>query len=110
MNIIFISLFSIFVLPQLPWWAVTITASMAGFLSRDYLGSAFSGFLCGLIPWSFAFLYMKISGADILIERVAQMIGVSNWIGLLTLTALIGGLIGSLGALCSFSFRRAFRD
>ena len=53
---------------------------------------------------------MKISGADILIERVAQMIGVANWIGLLALTALIGGLIGSLGSLCSFSFKKAFRD
>mgnify|MGYP006130694375 CR=1 FL=1 len=110
MNIIFICLFSIFVLPQLPWWAISITASMAGFLSKKYLTAMLNGFICGAIPWSVAFMYKHYSGAEIIMLRVADMIGVQSWIALLLVTAIIGGVVGLLGSVCAYSFKRAFKD
>ena len=110
MNIVFISLFSIFVLPQLPWWGISITASMAGFTSKKYISAMLSGFLCGAIPWSIVFIYKYYLGAQIIIQRVADMISVQNWIGLLLVTAFIGGALGLLGSICAYSFKKAFKD
>ena len=73
MNVIVISIFSLFVLSQLPWWFVVITSSMAGLISKNYITSILNGFLCGALPWLLMFIYKLNAGGELLITRVSSL-------------------------------------
>tara|TARA_Y100000996_G_scaffold156110_1_gene120252 strand:+ start:838 stop:1185 length:348 start_codon:yes stop_codon:yes gene_type:complete len=110
MNIIVISIFSLLVLSQLPWWFVVVTSSMVGLISRSYLTSLLNGFLCGALPWLTMFFYKFYTGGELIITRVSAMIGFEHWTGAMIVTILIGGFCGLLGSLCAYSFKKAFKD
>jgi hypothetical protein len=110
MNVIMISIFSLFVLSQLPWWFVVITSSMAGLISRNYLTSILNGFMCGTLPWLAMFIYKLYTGGELIITRVSSMIGFEHWAGAMIATIVIGGFCGLMGSLCAYSFKKAFRD
>tara|TARA_B100001250_G_C19637854_1_gene716820 strand:- start:536 stop:883 length:348 start_codon:yes stop_codon:yes gene_type:complete len=110
MNVIVISIFSLFVLSQLPWWFVVITSSMAGLISKSYLSSILNGFLCGALPWLVMFLYKLYNGGELITNRVSAMIGFEHWIGAMIVTILIGGICGLLGGLCAYNFKKAFKN
>ena len=110
MNIIFICIFSVLILSQLPWWMIVITSSMAGLISKSLFTSLLNGFLCGALPWFTVFLYKFYTGGELLITKISSMIGFENWIGAMIITIIIGGLSGILGSLCSYTFKRAFKD
>jgi hypothetical protein len=110
MNVIVICCFSFFVLPEMPWWFISILASMAGFTSKGALTSIANGFLCGSIPWVSTLLYHYYTGSQLLIHRVSGIIGMENLSGALFATVLIGGVVGAMGALCSYTFKVAFKD
>ena len=110
MNIIIISVFSLFVLSQLPWWFVVVTSSMAGLVSRSYITSILNGFLCGALPWLTMFIYKLYTGGELLITRVSFMIGFEHWAGAMIATILIGGFCGLMGSVCAYSFKKAFKD
>ena len=110
MNIAVICVFSLLILSQLPWWMIVVTSSMAGLISRGILTSLANGFICGATPWAVMFLYRYNFGADILINRVSSMLGVEHMSGALIATILVGGVCGALGSLCSYTFKKAFRD
>lgn len=110
MNVIVICCFSFFVLPEMPWWFVAILASMTGLTSKRVLTSIINGFLCGSIPWVTILLYRYYSGAELLVHRVSGIIGMDGLSGALLATAIIGGAMGAMGALCSYTFKIAFKD
>ena len=110
MNVIVICCFSFFVLPEMPWWFVAILASMADLTSKRFFTSIINGFLCGSIPWVTILLYRYYSGAELLVHRVSGIIGMDGLSGALLATAIIGGAMGAMGALCSYTFKIAFKD
>ena len=110
MNVIVICCFSFFVLPEMPWWFVAILASMTGLTSKRFFTSIINGFLCGSIPWVTILLYRYYSGAELLVHRVSGIIGMDGLSGALLTTAIIGGVMGAMGALCSYTFKIAFKD
>ena len=110
MNVIFICILSLFILPQLPWWAVSFMGSAVGFVSKSYIKSLGNGFLCGSIPWTVAALYSYINGAELLMTRVSSMLGFEGWVFALLVSLAIGGVAGALGAVTGYSFKRAFKD
>ena len=110
MNVIFICVFSLFVLSQLPWWFVVITSSMAGLISKSFLTSLLNGFLCGALPWLTIFIYRLYTGGELLITRVSSMIGFEHWIGAMIVTLIIGGFSGIMGSICAYTFKKAFKD
>jgi len=109
MNVIVISIFSLFVLSQLPWWFLVITSSMAGLISKNYITSILNGFLCGALPWLVMFIYKLNAGGELLITRVSSMIGFEHWAGAMIATIVIGGLSGLMGSLCAYTFKKAFK-
>lgn len=110
MNVIFICVLSLFILPQLPWWAVSVMGSAIGFVSKSYIKSLGNGFLCGSIPWTVSALYSYYNGAELLMTRVSGMLGFESWIYALLASLVIGGIAGSLGAISGYSFKKAFRN
>ena len=110
MNILIISVLSFLILPQMPWWFIAILSSIVGLKSKALLSTIFSGFICGALPWSIVLIYSYHSGMHLLIHRVSGIFGMEGIMGAALVTIAVGGLIGSLGALCSYTFTIAFKN
>ncbi len=110
MNILVVCLLSFLILPQMPWWFIAILASTVGLKSRGLLSTIVGGFLCGALPWTLVLVYSYYSGMHILIHRVSGIFGMEGIMGAALATIAVGGLIGTLGALCSYTFTSAFKD
>ena len=110
MNVIVICCLSFFVLPEMPWWVVAILASIAGFTSKGLFTSIINGFLCGSLPWASILIYKYYTGAELLVHRVSGVVGMEGLTGALLSTIVIGGAVGAMGALCSYTFKVAFKD
>jgi len=110
MNVIVVCFLSLLVLPEMPWWAIAILSSVAGLTSRGLFTSIANGFLCGALPWISILIYKYYNGADLLIYRVSGIIGMDGLSGALLATLFIGGSVGAMGALCSYTFKVAFKD
>ena len=117
MNVAVICVISLIILPYLPSWFVVVSSSMIGLISKNLFKSIMNGFLCGSIPWMLAGIYKFIFGADILMNRVGEMLpfdgwpmGMDGWLGALLVTTLVGGALGIMGGICGYLFKSAFNN
>jgi hypothetical protein len=94
----------------LPWWVVAIAAFLAAFfIGKTPWQSFFSGFTAVFIVWTVLALFKTIPNDNILASRVVQLFPLpNNWIWLLVVTALIGGLVGGMAALSGVLLKKAF--
>jgi hypothetical protein len=93
----------------LPWWMVAIVAFLAAFFIGKTPGRSFwSGFSAVFIVWTVLALFKSIPNDNILAGMVVQLFFLHNWIWLLVITALIGGLVGGMAALSGVLLKRAF--
>ena len=94
----------------LPWWVVAIAAFLAAFFIGKTSGQSFwSGFSAVFIVWTVLALFKSIPNDHVLAKRVAELFTLPNWILLLLITALIGGLVGGMSALSGLLLKKAFR-
>ena len=96
----------------LPWWVVAIAAFLAAFfIGKTSSQSFWSGFAAVFIVWTVLALFKSIPNDNILAARVVQLFPLPhNWIWLLILTALIGGLVGGMAALSGVLLKKAFKE
>jgi hypothetical protein len=92
----------------LPWWVVAIAAFLAAFIIGKTPGHSFwSGFTAIFIGWVVLALFKSIPNDHILAKRVAMLFGLPNWIIVLIVTGVIGGLVGGMAALSGVLLKRA---
>jgi len=93
----------------LPWWGVAIVAFLAAYFIGKKPGQSFwSGFGAVFICWTILALLKSIPNDNILADRVIQLFPLPhNWIYLLVITALIGGLVSGMASLSGVLLRRA---
>jgi uncharacterized membrane protein YhaH (DUF805 family) len=95
----------------LPWWMVAIVAFLAAFFIGKTSGQSFwSGFGGVFIVWTLLALLKSIPNENMLAKRVAQLFLLPNWILILLVTALIGGLTGGMSALSGMLVKKAFKN
>ena len=94
----------------LPWWMVALIAFVAALIYGGKPGKAFlSGFGAIFIAWSILALMKSIPNDNILAGRVVQLFPLpNNWIWVLVVTAVIGGIVGGMSAISGALMRRAF--
>ncbi|MFI5139485.1 MAG: hypothetical protein ACHQIM_16815 [Sphingobacteriales bacterium] len=94
----------------LPWWAIAVIAFFASFFIGKKPGRSFlSGFGAVFIAWVVLALFKSIPNEHILADRVVQLFPLpNNWIWLLLVTGLIGGLVGGMAALSGGLMKKAF--
>src|SRR4051812_32393072 len=93
----------------LPWWAACVLAFMATLYFGTTSGQAFwSGFAGLALAWTALALLKSFPNDHILATRVAHLFHLPNWLLLLTVTALIGGLAGGMSALSGMLVKRVF--
>lgn len=93
----------------LPWWIVAIAAFLAAALIGKSSGQSFwSGFAAVFVAWTILALIKSIPNDHILADRVVQLFPLPhNWIWVLLVTALIGGMVGGMGALSGVLLKKA---
>jgi hypothetical protein len=95
----------------LPWWVMAIAAFLAALFIGKVSGRSFwSGFVAVFIVWAVLALLKSIPNNNILAGRVVQLFPLpNNWIWVLLITALVGGLVGGMGALSGVLVRKMFK-
>jgi len=94
----------------LPWWAAAIIAFVAAFICASTPHRYFwSGFMGVFVAWTILALLKTIPNKNILATRVSHLFQLPNWISILVVTAVVGGLIGGMGALSGALVRKALK-
>jgi hypothetical protein len=95
----------------LPWWASAIIAFLAALFAGKTSGQSFwSGFGAISILWTILALLKSVPNDNILASRVIQLFPLPHqWILLLLITALIGGLVGGMAALSGVLTKKALK-
>jgi len=85
----------------LPWWTVAVVAFLAALFIGKTSGQSFLfGFSGVFVAWVLVALFKSLPNDNMLAERVVQLFPLPhNWIWVLLVTGIIGGLIGAMGAL-----------
>lgn len=98
--VILIALLSFLAELFFPWWTAAVCALIVLAL---WPGKSLKAFLAGFLGvgllWFAGALYFSIQTDFILTTKVARLLQVSNSVVVIVITAIIGGIIGGMGAL-----------
>ncbi len=108
--ILFISLIAQFFLP---WWVITpIAFALAAWNGQSEKKSFWNGFSAIFILWACMSLFRTLPNENLLANRVAQMLMLPdsdlNWLILVLITGVLGGLVAGTAALAGASFKKGF--
>lgn len=78
------------------WWMFAILILIKDTWIITQRENLLIGFIAPILAWELHLAYQWISGGQILFERVSEMIGMGHPIILITVTGLLGGLLGAL--------------
>ncbi|MBC7743549.1 MAG: hypothetical protein H7096_00435 [Flavobacterium sp.] len=97
----------------LPWWIISPVAFGLAFWKAKTGRYGFSaGFTAIFLLWSIMGLVRSIPNENRLANRVGEMLMLPpnsfNWIIVLLITGIIGGLVGGISALAGFYIRESF--
>lgn len=88
------------------WWALLIPL-VIGFFERDSVARASLGSGVGVfLLWGGMSVFKWTSGGEIIVERVAEVMGVGSGFVLVLATGILGLLIGSIGGYAGYSLRK----
>lgn len=105
-GIITIILLGLLVHQFTPWWSIVIVAAIAGGIFNEHAGKSFLfGFIGVFLLWGIAAFQIDAGNESILSTRMAEIFGANMIIA----TALLGGLIGGMGALTGTLGQRLFK-
>jgi hypothetical protein len=94
----------------LPWWFMAVIAFAAAYFFGKKPGKAFlAGFFGVFLAWLVLALFKSVPNDNILATRVAYLMQLPNWIVLLMVTGIIGGLVGGMAALSGALVRKTFK-
>ncbi len=85
-----------------PWWSIVPAAGLAGyfFKFKNSWISFFAGFVAVTLLWGGYAEVLNYSNDGILAAKMGDLFGGLNGIGMLVITAFVGGIFGGLGAMC----------
>ncbi len=93
----------------LPWWMAAVIAFLVALLMRKKTSKPFlAGFGAIFICWTILALLKSIPNNNMLANEVVQLFPLPhNWLWVLFVTALIGGLVGGMGAMSGSLLKKA---
>jgi len=106
---ILVSLVLVFILQLLfySWWWIIVIPLVLGFLERDSLARAAGGNGMGVfLLWFGMSIYQWISGGEIIVMRISEVMGISSGFVLALATGIIGFLLAGLSGYAGFSLRK----
>lgn len=105
-GIIIIILLGLLVHQFTPWWSIAIVAAFVGAIYNEHAGLSFLyGFVGVFLLWGIAAYQIDAGNESILSTRIGEIFGAN----MIIVTALIGGLMGGMGALTGTLGQRIFK-
>lgn len=104
-----ISLVIVFVLQLLfySWWWIILVPIIMGFLERDSVMTAVGGNGLGIfLLWTGMSLYQWKSGGEIIVTRIAEVMGVGSGLILVLATGIVGFLVAAIAGYAGYSLRK----
>lgn len=93
----------------LPWWVLAIICFCGALvLARSGAHAFWSGFAAVFVAWAILALMKSFPNHNILADRVAHLFSLPNWILLLIVTGVLGGLVGGFAALSGWFVKGIF--
>ena len=105
----FITLVIVFILQLLfyAWWWIILIPLVVGFMEKDsVVKAAFGNGLGVFILWLGMSIYQWINGGEIIVTRIAEVMGAGSGIVLALATGIIGFLVASIAGYAGFSLRK----
>lgn len=92
-----------------PWWIIAVAAFVvAALIHQRPLKAFLTGFFALFVLWGSQALYFDAQNQHLLAAKVASVLPLGgSYIGLILLTAFIGGLVAGMAALTASFLRRA---
>jgi hypothetical protein len=90
-----------------PWWIIAVAAFIVSvFIHQKPLLAFITGFLAMFLLWGIQSFYIDYTNDHLLATKIANVLPLGgNYILLIFITALVGGLVGGMAALTG-SFTR----
>jgi hypothetical protein len=88
----------------LPFWSLALAAMLVGFVVHP---GAWSAFLAGVLLWGGLAYGADVANTGILSARVGALFGTTG-MGMVLITAAMGGLLAGLGAALGDRLHKAF--
>ncbi|MFK8006676.1 MAG: hypothetical protein AB8H03_09905 [Saprospiraceae bacterium] len=105
-GIIVIILLGLLVHQFTPWWSIVIVAAIVGGIFNEHAGKSFVfGFIGVFFLWGIAAFQIDAGNESILSTRMAEIFGAN----MIIVTALLGGILGGMGALTGTLGQRLFK-
>ena len=110
MKLIFIiSLICFFGLPFTAWWMIWIALGVCGWFANTYRESVGIGVAAASLAWGIKIGIGFFSGGSILMQKVADMMGLGSPILLIIATLVLGVFLGGISAVSGYQLRRMFQ-
>ncbi len=95
----------------LPWWSLAIAAFVTGVLVHQHAGKAFlGGFLGIFILWGGLAWLIDMKNEAVLSGKIAELLPLGgSTVLLIVVTALVGAMVGGLGAMTGSFLRSSNR-
>lgn len=103
------SLILVFILQLLfySWWWIIVIPLALGFLERDSVARAAGGNGLGIfLLWFGMSVFQWISGGEIIVTRISEVMGIGSGFVLALATGTIGFLLAGLSGYAGFSLRK----
>lgn len=89
------------------WWWAMIIPLILGFFEKDSVARASVGSGLGVfILWAGMSIFQWLTGGEIIVERITEVMGVSYGFVLVLATSIVGFLVAALAGYAGFSLRK----
>lgn len=90
----------------LPWYCAGFAAIVGGYLLKfGFFKTLLVGFLGVGLAWLCYSFYLDSGNSSILSNRIAQLLKMGSGLTLMIVSAIIGGILGALGAILGREIR-----
>ena len=107
-QILLISLICFFLLPFTPWWMMWVALGVCGYFVNTYREAMGIGVATASLTWGIKIGIGFFSGGSILIQRVADMMGLGSSLLLILVTLVLAVIMGGLSAISGYQLRKVF--
>jgi hypothetical protein len=96
----------------LPWWIVAIISFLSAlFIAKTSAHAFWSAFTAIFIVWTVMALFKSVPNNHMLATRMAHVFPLGEqWIVLLLITAVMGGLVSGMAAMSAYLIRQVFNN
>ena len=107
-RILIISPICFFGLPYTPWWMLWIVLGVCGWFATTPKEAMGTGVIVATLTWGIKTGSRFFTGGSILMQRVADMLGLGSSIGLIIATLVFVVFLGGLSTMSGYQLKMLF--